>query len=122
MARAIWDNIESEQLAEAAHYNANELATLLNRSPRHVRRQSRYLLGYSPQAWLDRLRMLRAPSQLPSSDSVKQAAANLGFKTSPHFCRLFKEYYKVTASEYLALNKSRVNASRPETPDRSYCI
>lgn len=114
MAKTHAQSTKWEQLAEAAHYNANELAKLLKRSSRQLRRQFRRHLGSSPQEWLDNLRMLRAPTHLLANRSVKETAANLGYKTAPHFCRQFKDHYKVTASEYIALQAAVQGSSPPQ--------
>ena len=114
MAKMDTENTRWAELAEAAHYNANKLAQLLNRSPRQLRRQFKRRVGTSPQEWLDKLRMVRAPTHLLSNDSVKETAATLRFKTAPHFCRQFKDYYKVTASQYIALQFAGRGA--PPTP------
>jgi AraC family transcriptional regulator len=89
-----------EELAVAAHYDANELAKLCGVSARQLQRHFRYSFHRSPQSWLNERRLLAAQDLLLSGESVKKVALDLGFKQTSHFCRQFKSRNKLTPSQF----------------------
>src|SRR5256885_12321421 len=88
-------------LAEAAHYDARQLAILCHLSIRHLQREFRRAILRSPQEWLNERRLLAARELLLSGESVKKVALDLGFKQPSHFCRQFKALYHMTPSEFV---------------------
>jgi AraC-like DNA-binding protein len=89
-----------EQLAELAHYDSKELATICGVSTRQLQRHFRRNFECSPQNWLNQRRMLVARQLLTSGAPVKRVALELGFKQISHFCRQFKCRNKMTPSEF----------------------
>lgn len=102
MGRLRLVNGQWEELAEAAHYNARELAKLCSISTRQLQRYFRDIFHRSPQNWLNVRRMVAAQSLLLSGESVKKVALDLGFKQSSHFCRQFKSQCNMTPSEFVS--------------------
>jgi AraC family transcriptional regulator len=90
-----------EKLAQAAHYNAQELAKLCDISTRQLQRHFRFRFRCSPQSWLNHRRLLVAEGLLLSGDSVKKVAFDLGFKQPSHFCRQFKSRKNMTPSQFI---------------------
>jgi AraC-like DNA-binding protein len=95
----LWD-----KLAEAAHYDAKELARLCALSPRQLQRKFRRDLKRSPQDWLNEQRIEAARRLLLSGGQVKRVALELGFKQVSHFCRQFKFYNHMTPSQFMDSN------------------
>jgi AraC-like DNA-binding protein len=89
-----------EELAEAAHYDANDLAKLCEISARQLQRYFRRHFQRAPQYWLNERRILAARSLLLTGDSVKKVALDLGFKQTSHFCRQFKSRNHMTPSQF----------------------
>lgn len=80
-------------LARAAEYNLGKLAKLCGVSPRSLQRHFPASMGTSPQRWLDAERMRLAGELLAKGFGVLEARNELGFKSSAHFSRLFKQCY-----------------------------
>jgi AraC-like DNA-binding protein len=89
-----------EALAQKAHYNANELASLCGISTRQLQRHFRRNFHCSPQAWLNQRRLLFAQTLLLKGEPIKKVALDLGFKHTSHFCRQFKSHNNMTPSEF----------------------
>jgi AraC-like DNA-binding protein len=89
-----------EELAQASHYDANELAKRCEISARQLQRYFRRNFHRTPQHWLNERRLLAARSLLLSGDSVKKVALDLGFKQTSHFCRQFKTRNNMTPSQF----------------------
>ena len=94
------------RLAEAARYDARELAKLCHLSVRQLERDFRRDLGYTPQSWLDEQRIKAAQMPLLSGQPVKMVAMKLGFKQVSHFCRRFKSQFNLTPSQFVAQSLS----------------
>src|SRR5688572_13416443 len=89
--------------APATGFKSKQLAELYAMSPRQMERLCQRELGRSPQEWLDEQRMVAARLLLLHTDSVKRSALELGYKQVNHFSRHFKQYYRMTPSQYLSL-------------------
>jgi len=100
MGRLLLTDWNWEELARAAHYDANVLAKLCEISPRQLQRHFRRHFHRTPQHWLNERRLLAAQSLLLSGDSVKKVALDLGFKQTSHFCRQFKSRNQMTPSQF----------------------
>jgi transcriptional regulator GlxA family with amidase domain len=97
-------NIESwMRLAAEAKYQANQLAKLNGVSPRHLRRLFQKSIGYSPQQWLNEMRLQIAAQRLSENRSVKEIAMDLGFADVSHFSHHFKRERKITPSVFQRL-------------------
>ena len=82
--------------------NANELATLLNLSPRSLHRQLQDE-GATLQALKDEVRRARAMELLQRSQRpIKQVAQAVGFRNEKSFSRAFKGWTGVTPGEWRA--------------------
>ena len=72
--------------------NLTEIAKLVGRSERHVRQHFKDTLGTSPRSYLHRYRIQKAEELIVYSDySLKEIAAEVGFKSVHHFTRVFHE-------------------------------
>ncbi len=80
-------------LAGESDYCAALMAKKLGISVRQFQRMTQKLFDASPQRWLEQLRLSRAPALVFENQSVKIAAAQLGFRQPSHFSRRFKSYY-----------------------------
>src|SRR4029079_17950348 len=87
-----------EELAQAARFDANELARLCQISTRHLERQFRRRLGRPPQDWLNERRIMAATPLLLSGLPVKAVAFEVGFKQPSHFSRHFKLRFQMSPS------------------------
>lgn len=106
MGRLLLADWNWEELAQAAHYDANKLAELCGVSTRQLQRHFRCRFHCSPQSWLNHRRLLAAEGLLLSGDSVKKVALDLGFKQPSHFCRQFKNRNHMTPSQF-AVSQTR---------------
>jgi AraC family transcriptional regulator, regulatory protein of adaptative response / DNA-3-methyladenine glycosylase II len=91
--------------AQKAGYNAKRLAQSCAVSPRQMERYCQDELGRSPRDWLIEQRMIAARILLLRRKSIKETALELGFKQLAHFSRHFKAYYRMSPTEFLALQR-----------------
>jgi AraC-like DNA-binding protein len=105
--------------------NVTKLARSIGVSPPHLRRRFRLAAQSSPQDVFTGLRMERARELLTGGDlSVKQIAAELGYKRSAAFGRVFVRFWGVPPAELRRCYHSSTPASRctgemdsEDTPD-----
>lgn len=77
-------------IAEALHVTPNHLSSLFHKR-----------MGVTFMQYLTRLRMLKAKELLADpSTQVQQAAEQVGYFSSRHFTKLFKEFFDCYPSEY----------------------
>jgi transcriptional regulator GlxA family with amidase domain len=95
-----------ENLAQAARFDANELARLCQISTRHLEREFRRRLGRTPQDWLNERRIVAATQLLLSGLPIKAVAFEVGFKQPSHFSRHFKLHLRMTPSQFTFLNEA----------------
>lgn len=98
-------------LASLAHecgYRIDTLSSVLNVSPRHLRRMFTEGLGISPKKWFRSERMVYARNLLRSGLSIKEASDKLGFNAQKDLYLEFKEYYGLSPSSYLTQENDRV--------------
>jgi len=95
-------------LATEADYDLYKFARLAKLSLRQLERDFNRDLRMSPSVWLNKQRILVAALRIEKGDDLKAIAIDLKFKQLSHFCRLFKRFFQMTASEYLH--------SRPSPP------
>jgi transcriptional regulator GlxA family with amidase domain len=92
--------------AEAAQFKATRLAQIRGVSLRQLQRQFKRALGYSPQKWLDQLRITIAKQRLEAGGaSIKGISSDLGFRHPSHFCRCFKAFNNLTPSQYVLVHR-----------------
>ena len=77
-------------LAQKAKGSVSALEKLCGVSVRTLERHFLETYGLRPKAWLAEQRQLQAVKLLKEGSSVKEIAANLGYKHSTHFSRDFK--------------------------------
>jgi AraC-like DNA-binding protein len=115
-------------LAEQGKYRAPAVAALLRISLRQLERHCKRQFGCSPQSWLNERRMISASRMLAKAESVKQVAFDLGFKRPSHFCRLFKSFHGLSATQFVlakadslqtSKTTSRIRYQRPDNPKPS---
>ena len=89
-------------LAIQAEFRASVLARMIGISRRQLERYFQRHFGDSPQAWMNKQRIIKAAYELEYAESVKEVAYNLGFKQVSHFCREFKDFHGQTCTDYLS--------------------
>ncbi len=81
-----------------------ELAALCHMHPTYFIRYFKAEIGYTPQVYLNKLRMARACALLRGGRlSVSEIAAQLGFYDGMYFSKVFKRHYSMTPTEYRRL-------------------
>lgn len=75
------------RLVVLGHFHVGDVAELAQMSDRQLRRFIRDRFGCSLRDWLDGERLWHADSEFRSGKSTKQAASDLGFESTPSFCR-----------------------------------
>jgi AraC-like DNA-binding protein len=90
--------------AHKCGYRAEALAALCELSSRQLRRRFQERFGRSTQDWLNEQRMVAAVYLLRQTPLVKYVAYELGFKHVGHFSREFKQYHRLTPSEFLKIS------------------
>jgi AraC-like DNA-binding protein len=90
---------------------------------RALERFLRETLTISPQAWLNQIRQIDAEVLAQSGKSIKEMAAELGFKQPSHFCRVFKKargmrvkLWTQFAATFYGLSSTPVSLKSPERP------
>jgi AraC-like DNA-binding protein len=80
-----------------------QLASFANLSPSHYTALFKRLLGASPRAYFQRLRLHRAARLLLTTrHSIKTVAAVMGYDDPLYFSRVFRRVHGVSPSEYRA--------------------
>jgi AraC family transcriptional regulator len=84
-----------------------KLAAVANFSPFHFHRIFRGLVGETPNSFVQRIRVEKAASQLikNSGKSITAIALDCGFSGSAPFARVFRETFKMSASQWRAAGK-----------------
>lgn len=78
-----------------------DLASIENLSASRYRYVFKELTGKSPKEYLTDIRMFRARDLLTTTNlSVSDIAESVGYKNMLYFCRIFKQYSGMTASEF----------------------
>ena len=93
MARAILDDLADERGVEA-------LGVWAGVSPRTLARRFTLETGFTPSAWRQRARILRALELLASGQPVTTIALDLGYDNVSAFIAMFKRVMGVTPERY----------------------
>jgi AraC-like DNA-binding protein len=88
-------------LLVAPPFSARGMARLLNISLRQLERAFVESFGFTPQQWLDQVRLWYACSLLLEGRPSKQIIGDLGFKTLTGFSHAFKRYHGCTPRGYV---------------------
>ncbi len=80
-----------ESLARNSKYSVALLAELCEVSPRTLERFFKKKMGKPPKMWLQESRLKQAKVLLTSGSSVKEVAADLGFRHGNHLSNQFKK-------------------------------
>jgi AraC-like DNA-binding protein len=102
-------------LAAAAGYDVNKFAKLANMSVRQLQREFRRDRRMTPKDWLTQQRLLVGAERMERGDDLKVIAADLKFKQLSHFCRVFKRFFKMTASQYLNSKLTNTSDQLPQS-------
>jgi AraC-like DNA-binding protein len=94
------------------HIDANvslvSLAALVGLSPFHLCRVFKDVVGLTPHAYQDQLRVRRAKQLLAEEVPIAQAAVEAGFYDQAHLTRHFKRMIGITPGRYVAARTGRV--------------
>jgi AraC-like DNA-binding protein len=89
-----------------------QLASFANLSPSHYSALFRQILGFSPKAYFQRLRMHRAARLLlTTGHSIKTVAATMGYDDPLYFSRVFRRLHGISPSVYRAASAQTEGAS-----------
>lgn len=81
-----------------------ELAAICHMHPTYFIRYFKAEVGYTPQAYLSKLRMARACTLLRTGRlGIAEIAARLGFYDGMYFSKVFKKNFSMTPTEYRRL-------------------
>lgn len=81
--------------------NLGDIAEVANFSKFHFHRLFAAMVGETLNQFIKRIKMEKAASYLESTSySIAEIAEQLGFNSQSSFARTFKEYYKISASEF----------------------
>jgi AraC-like DNA-binding protein len=90
-----------EPLVIESGYSVKNLAARCGYSVRSLQRFVSSKFNRGLLEFIADLRLRRARTLLREGLSVKETAAELGYKQPSHFCRCFKEYHRMTPSEVI---------------------
>src|SRR5688572_11251536 len=90
-----WDPLIAE-----SGYSVKNLAAHCGYSVRSLQRFISSKFNRGLLDFIADVRLRNAHALLQTGVSVKEVAADLGYKQSSHFCRCFKERYRITPSEF----------------------
>jgi AraC family transcriptional regulator len=95
------------------NFTLDELASIANFSKYHFHRIFYSMIGETLFQFIQRLRLERAADNLCSNKnkSITEIAYDSGFSNSASFAKAFKEFYKMSASEWR--EKQSINESNP---------
>jgi AraC-like DNA-binding protein len=97
-------------------------------TPSHASRVFRSALGIGVREYMKRVRLGAAGRKLESTSlSIKEIAADLGYKTPADLFRQFKQAFRITPKRFRALRRSRENdqgssSDVPSMSDEEPCI
>ena len=93
------------ELARETNWSVAALARRIGVSVRVLERYALRNLGKSPKVWLVEQRQQKARELLSEGCSIKEAAAQLGYRHAHHFSREFKAHWGCCPSALVASNK-----------------
>ena len=97
-----------------ARQGTRQFALLAGRSPAHVAREVRRLLGVTPTELVNRARLEFAASRLASTqDQIIHIALDAGFANLGHFYRLFHQQYHLTPRAFRLFHTATIPVARP---------
>jgi AraC-like DNA-binding protein len=87
-------------LARRANYQVPRMASAAGIGVPQLRRCCRKFWGESLEVWLRDQRLLAARHLLAEGSPVKKTASRLGFKSSTHLARIFRETFGCSPREH----------------------
>lgn len=87
-------------LARRSDYQVLRMAKGAGIGVPQLRRRCRHFWGESLENWLRDLRMVAARQLLAEGSPVGETSSRLGFKSSTHFARVFRETYGCSPREH----------------------
>jgi transcriptional regulator GlxA family with amidase domain len=101
-------------------WRLSELGRMVGLSPNHLVTLFTRDVGVSPHRHLLRLRIDRAKHQLATTDApVTSVAMELGFSSSQHFARSFRQLARMSARAWRARHQGRPPRPGRSTPRRA---
>lgn len=101
-----WMQTVLEELHRDPDISIEQLARDIGISPTQLRRQFQKWFGASPREYLNRLRLEEARQLLQNTEmSAGEIAERIGFLSTPHFTRLFKQAYGLPPAQYRQLTR-----------------
>ena len=83
------------------HFTTDEVAGLINLSPRHFKRRFKKATGENPLRYLQQIRLETAKNRLETTiDNIDDITQQVGYADSRTFRRLFKQYTALSPREY----------------------
>ena len=102
------------QKANQAGWSVKKMADLCGVSMRSLERHFVRNMGLKPKEWMTQCRHRRAVELLKDSSSIKETAAELGYKHSTHLARNFKKHWGCCPKQFnLHLKAQTVNVPLP---------
>lgn len=100
-------SLVNRQLDRNGKVDVSFLASAVCMSPRQFNRKINALVGYTPLAYIQRLKIKRSCNLLERNPNISMAevAYRCGFDAYPNFVRAFKNVCGVTPTEYKRKNE-----------------
>jgi len=108
-------------LARQSDFRASTLALKLKVSRWTLHRHIRKSFNHTPQAWLNKQRLILAAEMLKDCDSIKWLARELGYKTQAHFCHQFRRCYGLSPAQFRTDNEEKA-ACNAHSLDRTEIV
>ncbi len=107
----LMERVEAAVLRELANpdLSVEFIAEHIGVSRSHLHRRLKVLTNMSPSSYIKKARMRHAARLLTEKNlAVSEVAYATGFSSLSHFSTVFKEYYGMSPTRYVAINSSRV--------------
>jgi AraC-like DNA-binding protein len=113
-----WLSTALQRLHQEPDISIERLAREIGVSPTQFRRHFHKWFGSSPREYFNRVRLAEARQLLESSQlSVHEIAEHIGFLSTPHFNRLFKQVFGLPPAQYRQLSRLSISQSTPVASD-----
>jgi len=97
-----------EQNIQNTEYGVEELSNEIGLSRVHVYRKTKHLTGLSVSEFIRNTKLNKASVSLrESGKSIAEVAFETGFSSPSYFSKSFKEYFKISPSEFMQNSRSK---------------